>query len=72
MEKIFYVFHYVGVICLGCFICGIFELGIDIAMVIGIILTIAVSVLSKFIVYQILKDKKEIAEITDESWKIKS
>lgn len=63
MEKIFYVIHYMGVIGLGCFIGGIFELGIDIAMVSGIILTIAVSILSKFIVYKILKDKKEIAEI---------
>lgn len=66
MEKIFYVIHYMGVIGLGCFIGGIFELGIDIAMVSGIILTIAVSLLSKFIVYKILKNKKEIAEITEE------
>lgn len=53
MEKIFNVFHYMGVIGLGCFIGGIFEFGIDIAMVSGIILTIAVSSLSKFIVHKI-------------------
>lgn len=63
MEKVFNVFHYLGVIGLGCFIGGIFELGIDITMVSGIVLAVTVSILSKFVVYKILKDKKEIEEI---------